>query len=51
MNAIYHTQPLPLFDLLVCLGLLSLTLFAVEIEKWLVPRKLSYRAAGTAQHD
>ena len=51
MNAIFHTQPLPLFDLLVCLGLSSLTLFAVEIEKWLVRRKLIYRTAGTAQHD
>jgi len=43
MNSIFHTQPLPLYDLLVCLGLSSLVLVAVEIEKWLVRKKLIYR--------
>ncbi len=33
LNIIFHTQPLPLFDLAVCLGLSSLVLLAVEIEK------------------
>jgi len=42
MNSIFHTQPLPLYDLLVCLAMSSLVLFAVEIEKWLVRRKLIY---------
>ena len=36
LNAIFHTHPLPMFDLVVCLLLSSLVLFAVEIEKWLV---------------
>ena len=44
LNPIFHTQPLPLFDLLVCLGLSSLVLFAVEAEKWLVRRGVLYSA-------
>ncbi len=36
LNSIFHTQPLPLADLLVCLGLSSLVLIAVELEKWAV---------------
>ncbi len=43
LNGIFYTQPLPLFDLAVCLGLSSLVLFAIEIEKWLVRRGLIYR--------
>ncbi len=46
LNAVFHTQALPLFDLLVCLGLSSLVLVAVEIEKWLVRRGLLYRNHG-----
>jgi Ca2+-transporting ATPase len=42
LNTIFHTQPLPLFDLLACLAISSLVLFAVEIEKWLVRRGLIY---------
>ena len=42
LNTIFHTQPLPIFDLAVCLGLSSLVLFAVEIEKWLVRRGIIY---------
>jgi Ca2+-transporting ATPase len=42
LNPIFRTQPLPLFDLGVCLALSSLTLVAVEIEKWLVRRGLIY---------
>jgi Ca2+-transporting ATPase len=42
LNAIFHTQPLPLFDLAVCLGLSSLVLVVVEIEKWLVRRGRLY---------
>ena len=42
LNSIFHTQPLPLFDLVVCLGLSSLVLVAVEIEKWLVRRGVIY---------
>ncbi|NOQ90023.1 MAG: calcium-translocating P-type ATPase, PMCA-type, partial [Gammaproteobacteria bacterium] len=42
LNTIFHTQPLPMFDLGVCLLLSSLVLFAVEIEKWLVRRGIIY---------
>ena len=42
LNPIFHTQPLPLFDLGVCLALSSLVLFAVEIEKWLARRRVIY---------
>ena len=45
LNAIFHTQPLPMFDLGVCLLISSLVLFAVEIEKWLVRRGLIYKDA------
>jgi Ca2+-transporting ATPase len=43
LNPLFHTQPLPLYDLGVCLALSSLTLVAVEIEKWLVRRGLIYQ--------
>jgi len=46
LNAVFHTQPLPLPDLAVCLGLSSLVLLAVEFEKLLVRRGLVYRAGG-----
>lgn len=43
LNGIFHTRPLPLFDLVVCLLLSSLVLVAVEIEKWLMRRGLIYQ--------
>jgi Ca2+-transporting ATPase len=43
LNPVFHTQPLPMFDLVVCLVLSSLVLFAVEVEKWLVRRGILYR--------
>jgi Ca2+-transporting ATPase len=43
LNAVFHTRPLPLPDLAVCLALPALVLFAVEIEKLLIRRKLIYR--------
>jgi Ca2+-transporting ATPase len=43
LNDIFHTRPLPVFDLAVCLALSSLVLFAVEIEKWLLRRGMIYR--------
>lgn len=43
LNTIFHTQPLPMFDLAVCLVLSSLVLVAVEIEKWLVRRGILYK--------
>jgi len=46
LNGIFHTQPLPLFDLAVCLALSSLVLCAVEIEKWLVRRGVIYGMSG-----
>lgn len=42
LNTIFHTQPLPMFDLAICLAMSSLVLFAVEIEKWLVRRGVLY---------
>jgi Ca2+-transporting ATPase len=42
LNTIFHTQPLPLFDLLVCFAISSLVLLAVEVEKLLVRRRLIY---------
>ncbi|HSH43243.1 MAG TPA: cation-translocating P-type ATPase [Arenicellales bacterium] len=45
LNDIFHTQPLPLFDLAVCLGLSSLTLVVVEIEKWMLRRGWLYGQA------
>jgi Ca2+-transporting ATPase len=42
LNSIFHTQPLPLFDLVVCLGLSSTVLLVVETEKWLMRRGLLY---------
>jgi len=44
LNGIFHTRPLPLFDLIVCLLLSSLTLVVVEIEKWLVRRGVIYQS-------
>ncbi|MCP5072092.1 MAG: cation-translocating P-type ATPase [Rhodobacteraceae bacterium] len=41
-NEIFHTQPLPLFDLGVCFALSTLTLVAVEIEKLLVRLRLLF---------
>ena len=43
LNVIFHTQPLPVFDLAVCVSLSSLVFFAVEIEKWLARRGLIYK--------
>lgn len=42
-NSIFHTQPLPLFDLGICFFLSSLVLFAVEFEKLLVCHGIIYR--------
>jgi Ca2+-transporting ATPase len=42
LNNIFYTQPLPMFDLAVCLALSSTVLFMVEIEKWLMRRGIIY---------
>ena len=42
LNPLFHTQPLPMFDLAICLALSSLVLVAVEIEKWLMRRNLIF---------
>ena len=42
LNPIFKTQPLPMFDLAVCFALSSLSLLAVEIEKFLVRRGKLY---------
>jgi Ca2+-transporting ATPase len=43
LNAVFHTRPLPLSDLALCLALSSLVLVAVEIEKLLMRRGLIYQ--------
>ncbi len=43
LNRIFHTQALPLFDLVVCLLLSSLVLVAVEIEKYLMRAGIIYK--------
>lgn len=43
LNDIFHTQPLPAFELALCLVLSSTVLLVVELEKYLVRRKLIYR--------
>ena len=43
LQPIFHTQSLPLVDLLVVLALSSLVLIAVEIEKWMMRREWIYR--------
>jgi Ca2+-transporting ATPase len=43
LSAIFNTTPLPLGDLAICLGLGAIVLPAVELEKWLARRGLSYR--------
>ena len=48
LNEIFHTQPLPLYDLLVCFALASLVLVAVELEKWLVRRGIIYSNSKSA---
>lgn len=42
LNGIFHTQPLPPTDLAICIGLSSLTLIAVESEKWMARRNWIY---------
>ena len=44
LNDIFYTQPLPFYDLMVCFGLSSLTLIAVEFEKLLIRRGLIYNS-------
>jgi Ca2+-transporting ATPase len=39
LNELFHTQPLPMFDLMVCFMFSSLVLIAVEMQKWLVRRR------------
>jgi Ca2+-transporting ATPase len=46
LNEVFHTRPLPLPDLGICLALSSLVLVAVEIEKFLVRRGLLYSAGS-----
>jgi Ca2+-transporting ATPase len=42
LNNIFHTQPMPLYDLIVCIMVSSLVLFAVEFEKWLIRKGVIY---------
>jgi Ca2+-transporting ATPase len=42
LNEVFHTRPLPLSEFALCLLLSSLVLVVVEIEKYLVRRRLIY---------
>ncbi|PLW68182.1 cation-translocating P-type ATPase [Pseudohalioglobus lutimaris] len=46
LNSVFHTQPLPVLDLLACLALSSTVLVVVEVEKYLVRRRLIYQGNG-----
>lgn len=46
LNVIFKTQPLSALELLVCFGMASLVLVAVELEKWLFKRGWLYAATG-----
>lgn len=39
-NKVFHTQPLPLFDLIMCFMLASVVLWVVEIKKWFLRRNI-----------
>ena len=43
LNPIFKTEPLDMGELALCLGLASVVLIAVEIEKWLVRRGWIYQ--------
>lgn len=47
MNSIFHTQPLPFFDLIICVLLSSSVLIAIEFEKLLCRRGLIYNSKTT----
>jgi Ca2+-transporting ATPase len=51
LQPIFRTQALPLQDLGVVLGLSSLVLFAVEIEKWLARRGWVYKMDESNERD
>jgi Ca2+-transporting ATPase len=48
LNPIFKTQPLPAFDLAVCLALSSLVLLVVEVEKALVRRGWIYASTKSS---
>jgi Ca2+-transporting ATPase len=41
-NRVLHTQPLPLSELLICIAVSSIILWAVEGEKYLIRRGMLY---------
>ncbi len=45
LNAVFKTEPLDPGELLFCIAISGVVLFAVELEKWLVRRGSIYRAA------
>lgn len=42
LNTLFHTQPLTLVELVICMVLSSVVFFSVEIEKWLIRRGKLY---------
>ncbi len=49
-NTVFKTQPLSLSELMICIGLSSIILIAVEFEKWLVRMNWLYRSNGDIPH-
>ncbi len=50
-NTVFKTQPLSLNELMICIGLSSIILIAVEFEKWLVRMNWLYRTNGDITHN
>ncbi len=42
LNDLFHTQPLSVFELALCVAISSAVLIAVEVEKWLIRREFIY---------
>lgn len=49
-NTVFKTQPLSLNELMICIGLSSIILIAVEFEKWLVRMNWLYPTNGDIVH-
>ena len=41
-NNVFHTQALPVVDLVICFAVSSIVFFAVEIEKWMIRKGMIY---------
>jgi Ca2+-transporting ATPase len=44
LNSVFHTDPLPLFDLVACILISSVVMIAIEIEKWLIRHNVLFKS-------